>query len=358
VSAGRGDRRTSVGLAVAGACALGFAVGWNVSNLGAVAEPLADSYGVGLATIGLFTTAFFVAHLAMQIPGGKASDRHGARRAGLAGLALVACANGLALVAPEPALAIVARALTGVGTGLAFVSGAAYVRAAGASSFAQGMFGGIGLAGGGVALAVVPPVEDWIDWRAPYVTALVATSGALLLLLACPADSPVRMAVGDRHPAGILRDARLYRLAVLYAASLGLSIVVSNWVVTQLDREGGVSRGAAGAIGALTLLLGVVTRPLGGWIMGAHPDRTRAAVGASLAAGALGTLALTAAEPPALAAAPRRPGCRGRLRERSGERRRADRHAAPRARVLAAGRRSDGVRRRRSALGGRARHAP
>ena len=61
-----------------------------------------------LAVVGLFTTALFVTHLAMQIPGGRAADRFGARRAGLVGLFIIIAFNGLALVAPEPALAIVA----------------------------------------------------------------------------------------------------------------------------------------------------------------------------------------------------------------------------------------------------------
>ena len=76
--------------AVLGGCALGLATGWNVANTGAVAQPLASAYGVGLATVGLFTTALFVTHLALQIPAGKASDRFGPRRVGLLGLVVIA----------------------------------------------------------------------------------------------------------------------------------------------------------------------------------------------------------------------------------------------------------------------------
>jgi MFS family permease len=59
----------------------------------------------------------------------------------------------------------------------------------------------------------------------------------------------------------------------------------------------------AGIVGALTLAVGAATRPFGGWVMRTYPERTRRAVGVSLALGALGTLALTAAEPTLLAAA-------------------------------------------------------
>jgi nitrate/nitrite transporter NarK len=95
----------------------------------------------------------------------------------------------------------------------------------------------------------------------------------------------------------VVRDRRLYRLAVLYAASYGLGVVLANWVVELLQRHGEMSDGAAAAVGALTLLLVVVSRPLGGWILLAHPRRARPMVAASIVAGVAGTLALVAAEP-------------------------------------------------------------
>ena len=289
-------------MAVAGGCAAGLASGWNVSNTGAVAQQLATAYGVGLATVGLFTTALFVMHLALQIPAGRASDRFGERRVALAGLVVIIGFNAIALVAPSTPLVIACRALIGVGTGLAFVSGSAYVRTQGGSPFAQGLFGGVALAGGGLALAVVPRVEDAIGWRAPFVTAVAVGVAAVLVLVVAPRDVPRSAGVrADHAPAGVVRDGRLYRLAVLYAASLGLSVVIGNWVVTLLHRHGGLSKGSAGLVGALTLTLGVATRPLGGWILRERPEWVRAAVAGSLAAGAAGTVALAAATPTAVA---------------------------------------------------------
>jgi MFS family permease len=289
--------------AIVGGCLLGFATGWNIANTGAVAESLADAYGVGLATVGLFTTSLFLVHLAMQIPGGKASDRFGPRRMGLVGLAVIAAGNAVALSASDPGLAIATRALMGVGTGLTFVAGVDYVRAAGGSPAAQGLYGGIALAGGGAALAVVPQAEAWLGWRAPFATALVVAGAALLALAAGPPDVPQRQRLHQDHapPSGIFRDVRLYRLAAIFAASFGLSVVVGNWVVTLLERGGEEAKETAGAIGALTLLLGVVSRPLGGWIVRHRPELVRTAVGTSLVAGAAGTLLLAAAEPLPLA---------------------------------------------------------
>src|SRR5581483_11436762 len=58
-------------------------------------------------------------------PGGRASDRFGARRAGLAALLVIAAFSAASAAAPAAWLAIVTRALTGIGTGAAFIAGGA-----------------------------------------------------------------------------------------------------------------------------------------------------------------------------------------------------------------------------------------
>ncbi len=296
--------------ATAGGCALGFGVGWNVSNVGAVADQLADDYGVALATVGLFTTALFVLHAALQIPAGRAVDRFGARRIGFVALAVIALANVLLLIAADPALAIAARALAGVGTALGFVSGIDYVRSHGGSAFAQGLYGGVALAAGGVALAVVPQLAGPLDWRAAYWSALVVAGAGALVLLLGPSDQhrsrpePLPSS-GHGAPARVplLRDRRLYGLCVLYMASFGVAIVLGNWVVTLLERAGGYSNATAGLVGSLILGAGIVSRPLGGWVARRHPTRIRSVMALSYAVSAAGTLVIAVAGPPALSAA-------------------------------------------------------
>jgi MFS family permease len=278
---------------VVAGCALGATSGWNFGNLGGIASVLAGAYGVGLATIGLLTTAMVTTHLAIQIPGGKASDRFGAARIGAMALIVLSAGNALALAGPEAGLAAAARAIVGLGTGLAFISGSALVRESGGGPFEQGVFGGVSLAPGGLALAVVPQLEEALGWRAPYWSALALALLVLaLVLVVAPAAAQPQRPPGRRT--GVVRDRGLHRLAVLYAASYGLGVVLANWVVELLQRHSEMSDGAAAAVGALTLLLVVVSRPLGGWILVAHPRRARAVVAASLVAGPAGTLALLA----------------------------------------------------------------
>jgi hypothetical protein len=60
--------------AAAGASTAGLAVGWNIGNLGAIAPTLSEAYMASLAAIGLLTTALFIVHLGVQVPGGRLID--------------------------------------------------------------------------------------------------------------------------------------------------------------------------------------------------------------------------------------------------------------------------------------------
>lgn len=291
------------GRGVVAGCALGATSGWNFGNLGGIASELAGAYGVGLATIGLLTTAMVMTHLAIQIPGGKASDRFGPARAGAMALVVLMAGNALALAGPEAGLAVAARAIVGVGTGLAFISGSALVRESGGGPLAQGVFGGVSLAPGGLALAIVPQLEDALGWRAPYWTALalgLAVLVAVLVLTPGLGVRPMGLTLTADRP-GVVRDRRLYRLAILYSASYGIGLVLANWVVELLQRHSTLGDGAAAAVGALTLVLVVVSRPLGGWILDAHPELTWQALAASIVGGTAGTVALIVADPAWLA---------------------------------------------------------
>src|SRR4051812_4352301 len=248
--------------AAAGGLALALTAGWNVANIGAVADRLSDAYGVSLAVVGLLTTALFVTHAASQIPAGRLCDRYGARVVGLAGLAVAGAASALVLTWEQIGFAIAMRTVAGIGTGICFVAGSDYVRTTIGTALSQGLYGAGSMAGGGLALILVP---RWGSWEAPFATAAILAGAGMLVLAVAPRAT--RRPRGARKLAS-LRDRRLLRLAVMHSASFGLSVVIANWVVTLLEREGGVSRSVAGAAGALVLLLGIITRPLGGYAIG------------------------------------------------------------------------------------------
>jgi MFS family permease len=272
--------------------ALAFTAGFNLANIGAVAETASRQYGVGLGVIGLFTTALFVSHAAMQVPAGKLCDRFGARLVGGSGLVVVTAASVAALGWRDAWFAIGMRFLAGFGTAGAFVGGSDYVRSTSGSPVAQGFFGAVSMAGGGLALALLPL---WADWRTPFAAAAIV-AGAGVVIVAVAPRTAARPPLAVEVPT--LLDRRLLPLGAMHAASFGLSVVLGNWVVTLLHRAGGVSEHAAGVVGGLVLFLGLVSRPLGGRLIG-RPGLVRA----SFLVSAAGTAALAVATPFSVAVA-------------------------------------------------------
>jgi predicted MFS family arabinose efflux permease len=287
---------------IAGGLALGAGVTWNISNVGAVADPLSASYSVSLAAVGLLTTALFATHLLLQIPGGRVIDRVGARRVGLTALAVVAAGNAMALTAPTLGVGLAARILMGVGTGAGFVAGVDLVRSGGGGPSWQGAYGGATMAAAGLALMIVPQLVGPLGWRAPYWTGLVlACAAALPVLAAQRARGPRHAGAQEALRRGVLGDRQLWRLGAVQTATFGLSVVAGNWIVTLLEHQGH-GRSVAGVAGGLVLLAGIVTRPAGGLMVRRSRDRAWAAVAMSLVAGSTGALVLAAAPPLWLAA--------------------------------------------------------
>ncbi len=277
--------------ATAAGLALGAAAGYNIANVGPVAGAMAHTYDVGLGTIGFLTTSLFVTHLAMQIPGGRLVDKWGARTLGTCALSVIMLGNLLALSFPSFAAGLIGRLIGGFGTGVGFVAGSDYVRATVGTASAQGLYGGASVGGGGLALAIVPLTAHAFDWRAPFATALICACAVFLFLPLAPRDRPrrARGRSGTASAADIVRDRRLYPLAAAHTASFGLSIITANWAVSLLQHDS-YGRRLAGAIAALTLLGGLVTRPIGGRVLQSRPESAARLLGVSMIAGAAGTL--------------------------------------------------------------------
>lgn len=270
---------------------------WNISNVGAIAAVESESYGVSLATVGLLTTALFVTHLAVQVPGGRLIDRVGARNVGLVALVIVAAGNAIALTSPALGIGLGARALMGLGTGVGFVAGIDLVRSGQGGAFWQGAYGGSTMAAAGLALMVIPQLVGELGWRAPFWTGLVLALAAVLPVLAARRSTPSTASDPDSlRSTTVIGDRDLWPLAAVQMASFGLSVVAGNWIVTLLEREGH-GRSVAGVVGGLILFAGIITRPAGGLLMRRTPDRAWTFVAAALVAGSTGVLVLAAAPP-------------------------------------------------------------
>ena len=279
------------GRAVAAGLAVGCLLTWNVSNVGAVADPLAAAYGTSLVVIGLLTTALFLTHLAAQLPAGIWSDRFGPHRVGLAACVAAAAGNAVLLLDASIGVAAAGRLVVGLGSGAGFVAGLDLVRAGRGGAMLQGLYGGATMAGGGLALLILPPLTAATSWRAPFASGLVLALAAAVLVLGVRGLRPV-----GRTGRGVMRDAALLPLGALQVTSFGLAVIAGGWIVPLLERNGAATA-AAGALGSFVLLAGIVTRPLGGALAHRWPAHRRPLVGGSLVAVAAGALLLALGGP-------------------------------------------------------------
>lgn len=268
--------------------AIGAAVTWNMSSVGSTADTVAAAYGVSLGFIGLLTTALLLSQLLSLLPTGREIDRHGWRAAAIAAAGFCIAGNGIALLAPSPWLGLLGRFVAGVGVGAGFVAGADAMRSTGLSLTWQGAFGAATMAGGGLAILVTPQLVGELGWRAPYWSGLAVAVLVLVPLLLAPRATPV-----GGHRRGFLVDRRLVPLGVIHAATFAVTFIAAAWVVPLLERHD-IPRRQAAVAGALVLLGGIATRPLGGTLGHRWPSHVRAIVAGAIVATAAGCLLLAA----------------------------------------------------------------
>jgi nitrate/nitrite transporter NarK len=274
------------------ACAAAFAFSSNYTNHAPLAPLLMKQFGFTQALAGLLTTGIFLTHAAMQVPGGHLADRFSGRPVLAWALAIVCAGNiGIAYAGSYEAL-LFWKVFAGLGTGSCFVAGARYLAQAMPTAQlgrAQGFYGGSVLLGSGFVIYAVPRAAEILGWRGAFwMTALVALAVLALWIAAAPAPAPVV------HPtvrfSSLLGHGQLWLLGTVQMASFGLVIVVGSWITQLLRIQFGFTPASAGTLGSLVLLLGIVTRPLGGMLV--RKWRVRPLVAASLAMNIAGCLLL------------------------------------------------------------------
>jgi NNP family nitrate/nitrite transporter-like MFS transporter len=290
-------------------CAVAVAVATNYTIQGPVLGLIRAEFRLSSADAGSIATAFFAGSAATMLAGGAIADRIGTRPAVTLGFLLVAVGNlGTGLLAPSFPALLAWRVLGGLGSGFGFAAGAAYTRSIfdeRGRHLAQGLYGAAFLLGSGITLAYVPVLAGPTgDWRLAFtLSALGVTAVWVAWTLLAPAETGMPGGGGALDALIVaLRERNTWLLALCHMCGFGMAIVVSTWVTLYLEDAFGLSIGAAGLLGSLTLVLGIVSRASGGAVLEAGLAPLRVVrIGLVLAVAGLTMIALAPALPIAVA---------------------------------------------------------
>jgi MFS family permease len=164
----------------------------DLSVLSVVLPGLRDDLGTTLAQEQWIVNAYFIATVALVLPCGVIGDIYGHRRLLRLGILVFVVATLLVAIAPDPLLAIGARALVGVGAAMITPSSVAILRTAIAP---ERRVRAIGLWATGTALSsAIGPVlgglvSGLVGWRWAFLVVVPALLAALVLARAIPANA-------------------------------------------------------------------------------------------------------------------------------------------------------------------------
>lgn len=262
---------------------LPFAFGYYLSYLfrtisALTAESLTAEFSLSPSSLGLLTSAYFLAFAVAQIPIGVFLDRYGPRQ--VQAVLLVIAAGGAALFgASDGFLSLLAgRALIGLGVAAALAAGLKatvlwFPRER--IALVNGWMVMLGALGAVTATAPSEWLLAWIGWRELFEWLAMATAiaaGAVYFLV--PEAVPSPSAANSRPFAGlreIYTDPRFWRLAPLSATTIGTAWALQGlwaapWLrdVERLDRAALVNHllAMAVALSIGALLLGVIATRL------------------------------------------------------------------------------------------------
>ncbi len=251
------------------ACLVGFAFSVNYTNHAPLAASLMQQFAFNKAQAGLLTSAIFLTHALMQIPGGHLADRFGGKKVILAGLLIITLGNTAIAFAGSYEQLLFWKCFIGIGTGISFIGSARYI----AQSLpheqlpkAQGLYGASILLGSGFVIFAVPQLASVFNWSGAFLcTAVIAGLALILFFVSAPAPQK------NSHPhvdlGELLSHKELWLLGFLQMASFGLVIVIGTWINELLKLNIGLTPKTAGAVGSIVLLLGIITRTYGGQLV-------------------------------------------------------------------------------------------
>lgn len=248
------------------AFAAGYLLSYLFRTVNAVISPeLTRELALEPGSLGLLTSAYFVAFAAMQVPVGMLLDRYGPRRVEPALLALASVGALVFAVADGLAGLTVGRAIIGAGVAsclMAPLKGIAtwYPRERQAS-----LSGWMMVAGGLGAIAATTPLEialRFASWREIFVALAAATFAVALWLWLRVPDTPKPLhatgfAAQWQGVTQVFRHPRFWWIAPLAGFGMGAFMAVQGlWAVPWMIQVEGMTRAvAAGYLLAMSAVI-------------------------------------------------------------------------------------------------------
>lgn len=240
---------------------LAFAAGYLLSYLfrtvNAVISPeLQRELGLAPGSLGLLTSAYFIAFAAMQIPVGMLLDRYGPRRVEPV-LLLVAAAGALAFAFAEGLAGLtLARALIGLGVAACLMAPLKAIAHWYPPERQASLAGWIMVSGALGALAATTPLEialRFASWRAIFVALAAATAAVAAWIwwrvpdVPKPAAAP-SFAVQWQGVTRVYAHPRFWWIAPLAGFGMGSFMAVQGlWAVPWMLEVAGQTRASAAA---------------------------------------------------------------------------------------------------------------
>ena len=264
--------RVAVALLTLSAVAFGFTYSDHAPLIPLVSSEFRlDDLGAGLLSTSLFTSYLFTTLVTTGL-----AERLGPKRIVGAGLAVSTLGTLAFAIAPNYAVALTAKAIQGIGSALAFVAAARYLAGLYGdrrNHFALGLYGGGFPLGSALALLAMPPLASTLgSWRGAFWVEALLVGTAAALWWRVP-DVPRVARSGNIRDA--LRCPNCWWTSLQHAAGFGMAIASGTWITVYLLREFHLPLELSGLLGSLLLVLAVVARSLGGFLLARERMPTR-----------------------------------------------------------------------------------
>jgi MFS transporter, NNP family, nitrate/nitrite transporter len=240
--------------------------------LGALGIFISESVGLTPVQKGLVVAVPLLSGSLLRVPAGMLSDRLGAKRVGIALLALLYIPLVVGWTAGDtlPSLLVIGLLL---GTAGASFAVALPLASRWYPAEKQGLAMGVAAAGNSgtvITNMIAPTLAAAIGWRNVFAVALIPLTLVLISFLLLAKESPREpgraSTVGFKDLLAALAKRDLWSFCLFYSVTFGGYVGLSSFLPLLLRDQYGLAAVSAGQVTALVALAGSVSRPFGGWV--------------------------------------------------------------------------------------------